>query len=163
VTTTLTITRTSHGHSNGDLVIVRNANADNFSGIISNVTANTFDVTTANTGAASGAAAAYSLGFTSTSASATASTVTAPSGGDVQLLSMLISESMTGDYALTLPTSSKNGAGENTSIYNSYPPVIRLFISGSTTVGPNFTLTSSANVFNIASTGTGDRTLRADF
>jgi hypothetical protein len=145
------------------MVIVRNANADNFNGTISNVSANTFDVTTANAGATSGSAAAYSLGFTSTSPTSTGSTVSAPSGGDVQLISMLISDSMTGTYTLTLPTSSTNGAGANTTIYDSYAPIFRTWISGSSLTGSALTLTSSANVFSISSIGTGDRMLRASF
>ena len=162
--TTLTITHNSHGRSNGDMVIVRNANADNFNGTITYIDPNSFSVTTANSGAFSGSAAAYSLGFTSTSVTSTGSTITAPSGGDVQLMSMLISDSMSGTYTLTTPQSSVNGAGQNDSIYNSYAPVWRVYnAGGATTTGATMTLTSTPNVFVWASTGTGDRNIRAQF
>jgi hypothetical protein len=162
--TTLTITHTSHGRSNGDRVIVRNANADNFSGIISNVSANTFDVTTTNTGSTSGSAAAYSLGFTSTSITSTSSTITAPSGGDVQLISFLVNDTLAGTYTLTVPTSSTNGAGANNNIYDAYPPLVRVYTTGGATVGGGtLALTSTPNVFVISSTGSGERTVRLSF
>jgi hypothetical protein len=162
--TTLTINQTSHGRNNGDMVIVRNANQDNFNGPVTVINANSFSLTTTNTGGSSGSAAAYSLGFTSTSVSNTGSTVSAPSGGDVQLLSMLITDSMTGTYGLSLPASSTNGAGANTAIYDSYPPLSRVWISGSTTV-TTYSQTNSATptLFNFASVGTGDRTIRVNF
>jgi hypothetical protein len=161
--TTLTITHSSHGRSNGDMVIIRNANADNFNATVTVINVNSFSVSTANSGAFSGSAAAYSLGFTSTSATSTGSTVTAPAGGDVQLISMLISDSMSGTYTLTLPTSSTNGAGSNTTIYDSYAPIFRTWISGSSLTGSALTLTSSANVFSVSSIGSGDRMLRVNF
>jgi len=163
-TTTLTITHASHGRSNGNRVIVRNANEDNFSGIISNVTANTFDVTTTNTGAASGSAAAYSLGFTSTSVVSTSSTITAPSGGDVQLISFMVNDTLAGTYTLTLPTSSTNGAGANSSIYDAYPPLVRAYTTGGATVaGATITLTSTPNVIVVSAVGSGERTVRLSF
>jgi hypothetical protein len=163
-TTTLTITHTSHGRSNGDMIIVRNANADNFNGTITYIDANSFSVATANSGSSSGSSAAYSLGFTSTSVTATGSTITAPSGGDVQLMSMLISDSMSGTYTLTTPQSSLNGSGQNDTIYNSYSPVWRVYTSGGATITvASMTLTATPNVFVWASTGTGDRNIRAQF
>jgi hypothetical protein len=146
------------------MVIVRNANADNFNGTITVTNSNEFTLTTVGSGASSGTAAAYSLGFTSTSVTSTGSTITAPTGGDVQLLSILISDSMSGTYTLTTPQSSLNGAGQNDTIYNSYAPVWRVYISGgATSTGASMTLTSSPNVFQWSSTGTGDRNIRAQF
>jgi hypothetical protein len=145
------------------MVIVRNANADNFNGTITYIDANSFSVTTANNGAFSGSAAAYSLGFTSSSVTSTGSTIVAPSGGDVQLMSMLISDSMSGTYTLTTPQSSVNGAGQNDTIYNSYAPVWRLYTAAGATINATMTLTSTPNVFVWGSTGTGDRNIRAQF
>lgn len=162
-TTTLTITHTSHGRSTGNMVIVRNANADNFNGTITVINANSFSLTTVNSGAASGAEAAYSLGFTSSSPSTTGSTIVAPANGDVQLMSMLISDSMTGTYTLTTPQSSVNGAGQNDDIYNSYAPVWRLYTAAGATINATMTLTATPNVFVWASTGSGDRNIRAQF
>ena len=145
------------------MIIVRNANADNFNGTITVIDANSFSITTVNSGSSSGSSAAYSLGFTSTSVTANGSTIVAPSAGDVQLMSMLISDSMTGTYTLTTPQSSLNGAGQNDTIYNSYAPVWRLYTSGGATINAGLTLTNTPNVFVWSSTGTGDRNIRAQF
>ena len=76
---------------------------------------------------------------------------------------MLISDSMTGTYTLTTPQSSLNGAGQNDTIYNSYAPVWRVYTSGGATINATMTLTSTPNVFVWASTGSGDRNIRAQF
>jgi hypothetical protein len=77
---------------------------------------------------------------------------------------MLISDSMTGTYTLTTPQSSLNGAGQNDTIYNSYSPVWRVYTSGGATITvASMTLTATPNVFVWASTGTGDRNIRAQF
>jgi predicted secreted protein len=146
------------------MVIVRNANADNFNGTITVINANSFSVDTVNSGASSGSSAAYSLGFTSSSVSVTGSTIVAPANGDVQLMSMLISDAMTGTYTLTTPQSSLNGAGQNDTIYNSYAPVWRVYTSGGATVtGATLSLTGTPNVFVWAAMSTGDRNIRAQF
>jgi hypothetical protein len=127
-TTTLTITHNSHGRSNGELVIVRNANQDNFSGIVSNSTLNTFDVTTTNTGSFSGSSAAYSLGFTLTSVTSGGGTIVAPSGGDVQLLGVFFytnTRTANAGFALTLPLSATNGSGNYSGVSSSFFPIIR--------------------------------------
>ena len=126
--TTLTITHNSHGRSNGDLVIIRNANADNFSGIISNASANTFDVTTANSGTSSGSSAAYSAGFTLSSVTSGGATIVAPSGCDVQLLGIYFytgTRTSNAGFSLTLPTSAVNGSGNYSGTTNSFFPIIR--------------------------------------
>ena len=110
-----------------------------------------------------GTAALLLLGTWGASVTATGSTIVAPSAGDVQLMSMLISDSMTGTYTLTTPQSSLNGAGQNDTIYNSYAPVWRLYTSGGATINAGLTLTSTPNVFVWTSTGSGDRNIRAQF
>ena len=167
--TTLTITDTSHGRSNGDMVIVRNANADNFNGTITVVDANTFTLTTVNSGGTSGTEAAYSLGFTVGTPTAAALTITAPSGGDVQLLSVLFATGARSGttLAITVPQSATNGAGANTTGQNSFFPVIRVqTISTGAIQGAAMTLNTSSNfnVFNLTSmNATNSNLVRLDF
>ena len=126
-TTTLTITHTAHGRSNGDLVIIRNSNQDNFSGIVTVINSDSFSVTTTNSGALSGDALAYSLGFTVGTPTATDLTITAPTGGDVQLLSVLFATGARGGSQtldVTVPQSATNGSGFNTTTTNAFFPVI---------------------------------------
>lgn len=129
--TTLTLTKTAHGHSAGNRVIIRNTNVDYQVALITSVTANTFDITCTDTGATSGSSGAYMLGFTyahnAGAGSITSGTLTAPSGGDVQLVSLRIhlganTRSAT-TYNLVLPSSSINGAGSDTSMDDIYIPV----------------------------------------
>ena len=49
--TTLTITRSAHGLSNGDKVVVRNVNESYVIGTVANAATNTFDITVADSGA----------------------------------------------------------------------------------------------------------------
>jgi len=116
--TTLTVTNPSHGHSLGNAVILRNTNTDYIYAIITNVTTNTFDITVANTGPASGSAARYSLGFTyAHNIGGTGGNLFAPTGGEVQLISMRIrtGERAGTTYDVVVPASVTNGAGQNTS------------------------------------------------
>ena len=167
--TTLTITDTSHGRSNGDMVIVRNANADNFNGTITVVDVNTFTLTTTNTGGTSGTEAAYSLGFTVGTPTAAALTIAAPSGGDVQLLSVLFATGARSGttLAITVPQSATNGAGANTTGQNSFFPVIRVqTISTGAVQLAAMTLNTSSNfnVFNLTSmNATNSNLVRLDF
>jgi hypothetical protein len=168
-TTTLTITHVAHGRSNGDMVIVRNANQDNFNGTITVTSLDTFTVTTTNSGGASGTAAAYSLGFTVGTPTAAALTITAPAGGDVQLLSVLFATgARSGDtLAITLPQSATNGAGANTTGQNRFYPIIRVqTISTGAIQGATMSLSTSApfNVFTLASMNpTNSNLVRLDF
>ena len=168
--TTLTITHTGHGRSNGDMVIVRNANQDNFNGTITVVDPDNFTLTTTNTGGTSGTAAAYSLGFTVGTPTASALTITAPTGGDVQLLSVLFATGARGGsttLAVTVPQSATNGAGANTTGQNSFYPIVRVqTISTGAVQGATLTLNTSApfNVFNFGSmNATLSNLVRLDF
>ena len=168
--TTVTITRNNHGHSNGDAIIIRNVNVDNEWCTISNVATNTFDITvSSSSGAASGSSAAYMLTFTITSASASGSTLVAPSGGDVVLISAYFaSGSRSGTtYAFTTPTSALNGAGANTSVSNAYFPILRAQDLVAGTVA-NITMTvataSNFNVFTFGGLSASNNTgIRASF
>jgi hypothetical protein len=128
-TTTLTITHTGHGRSTGDLIIVRNANADNFSGTITVSDSDTFTISTVNSGGTSGNAAAYSLGFrTDGTPSASAVTIVGPSGGDCQLMGLMYSTgSRSGNTCVfTLPDSVTNGSGEYSDVKSQFFPIIRV-------------------------------------
>ena len=151
------------------MVNVRNANADNFSGLITVINANSFSLTTVNSGAASGAEAAYSLGFTVGTPTAAALTISAPSGGDVQLLSVLFATGARSGatLAVTVPTSAINGAGANTTAQNSFYPVFRVqTISSGAIQTATLTLNTASNfnVFNFASMNpTNSNLVRLDF
>jgi hypothetical protein len=166
--TILTITHNSHGRSNGDMVIVRNANQDNFNGTVTIIDGNSFTVTTANTGGSSGTAAAYSLGFTVGTPTAAALTITAPSGGDVQLLSVLFNTGtrLGTTLAVTVPQSATNGAGANTTFQNQFFPIFRVQQSTGTVLGVamNVNTSSNFNVFNLTSmSATNTNLVRLDF
>ena len=126
--TTLTVTRTAHGHSVGDRIIIRKANVDYTSATINSVTANTFDITVPNLGPSAGSTAYYKLGFTyahdPSGATKTGGRLMAPTGGEVQLISMRI---RTGEragtiYDVELPASVVSGAGSNTGLDDTYIP-----------------------------------------
>jgi len=170
VTTTLTINNNSHGLSDGDYVIIRNCNVDNVYCVVNptGLTANSFTVDVADSGLTSGSLGAYSRAFKTSSESSTGCTVDAPSGGDCQLLSMLVSTgARTGSsYALTVPSNgATNGAGANTSILNSYFPIIRAQLASSgAIVAASMTLQGSPNVFSVQNLSSSLNTLiRFDF
>ena len=167
--TTLTITHTNHGRANGDLVIVRNANADNFTGTITLIDTNSFSLTTANSGAASGSSAAYSLGFTASTATASALTIAAPGAGDSQLLSLLYATgARTGTtLTITVPQSATNGSGANTTGQNAFFPIFAVrTISTGAIQGAGVTLAtvSNFNVYNFTvMNSTNSNLVRLDF
>ena len=165
--TSLTIDSTGHGLSAGDYVVIRNCNVDNVYVEVDSATANTFTVTVTASGDSSGSEAAYSSAFKTSSESSTGCTVSAPSGKDCQLLSMLVSTGARAgtNYALTLPQSSTNGAGLNTNILNSYFPIIRAqLVSSGAVVSASMTLTGSPNVFTVSNLSSSLNTLlRFDF
>ena len=151
------------------MVNVRNANVDNFNGTITVVDANTFTVTTANSGGSSGTAAAYSLGFTVGTPTAAALTIAAPSGGDVQLLSVLFATGARSGTTLsvTLPTSATNGSGANTTGQNNFFPifVVRTISTGALQgAGVTLNTVNNFNVYNFTSMNpTNSNLVRLDF
>lgn len=126
--TTLTINRTLHGHAIGNTVIIRNANVSYQVATITAIAANSFDVTTTNSGGFSGSDAYYSLGFTFTHTGApkTGGILQAPSGdfADCQLLTLRIrtGNRLSSSYTLVVPASAINGAGANTSLSDCFMP-----------------------------------------
>jgi len=121
--TTVTISNPDHGRSLGDMVLARNLNVDPVQSLITRVDTNSFDLTTVDSGPTSGLEGAYSLGFTFSQTGApdevTGGTLSAPAGGDVQLISLrihLAASTRAGTtYDLVLPASALNGAGGDTS------------------------------------------------
>lgn len=162
-TTNLVITDPGHGHSVGDRALVRNTNVPNINSLITAADANTFTVDTTNTGAASGSAAAYSMGFTfahnAAAPSITGGTLTPPSNAAVNLISMRFhmgANTRSGTvYSLTLLGSSANGAGDNTSIDDLYVPLIGVRQDSSTmaAVGATLAYNQAAAGFNVYQLG----------
>ena len=165
--TSLTIDSTGHGLSAGDYVVIRNCNVDNVYVEVDSAAANSFTVTVTASGGSSGSEGAYSPAFKTSSESSTGCTVSAPSGADCQLLSMLVSTGARSgsSYDLTLPQSSTNGAGLNTNILNSYFPIIRAqLVSSGAVVSASMTLAGSPNVFSVSNLSSSLNTLlRFDF
>ena len=123
--TTLTITRSGHGHTTGDIVIVRNANIDYIATPIISTTPTTFSINVVSSGNMSGSSAYYSLGFSFVhSVTLTGGNVIAPSGAEVQLISMRLRTGQRSGttYDLTVPNSVINGAGANTNLGNVFIP-----------------------------------------
>jgi hypothetical protein len=127
--TSLTINHVGHGHRVGERAIVRNTNVFYLNALITAVTTDTFTVTCADTGETSGSAGAYLMGFTyahnsQTAGSIAGGTLTAPVGGDCVLLSLHFNlganQRSATSYYFYVPASSINGAGENTTLDNSY-------------------------------------------
>jgi hypothetical protein len=127
-TTSMTMTRSGHGHSVGDRVIVRNTNVDHQIALIDSITTNTFTFTTNDTGATLGIQGAYSLGFTYNHIGnpKTGGIMYAPTGdhADVQLISMRIRTGtrLGAIYTLKVPQSAINGGGSNTYMGDVYMP-----------------------------------------
>ena len=130
--TSLTVTHTSHGHTSGERVILHNINVDYLCVTIDSVSTDTFTVTCANSGANSGTAANYSMGFTyahnAGSGSITNGTLSAPAGTEnVQLISMRVRLSanvrQTNTYDIIVPASATNGAGVDASASTVYLPM----------------------------------------
>ena len=167
--TLLTINRNNHGLLAGDYVILRNFNVDNVYVVIDSVTQNTFNVTVSDSGTTIGSEGAYSAAFKTTAVSSSGCSVSAPSGADCQLLSMLVATGARAStsYALSLPTSATNGAGLNTNILNSYFPIIRAqLVSSGAIVSASMTLSTGIPfyVFTVSSLSSSLNTLlRFDF
>lgn len=120
--TVLTINRPGHGHSVGDMVIIRGANVVYQSNTIYSVTSDEFTVITEDTGSTSGFTAAYSMGYTYAhhNTPRTGGTLYAPSGTDVginlQYLRLCPGTRADQTYELTLPSGILNGVGGNTDL-----------------------------------------------
>jgi hypothetical protein len=131
--TSLTINHTAHGHLVGERTIIRNTNVFYLNALITAVTADTFTVTCADSGATSGSAAAYLMGFTyahntKTAGSILGGTASAPVGCDCVMLSLHLNiganQRSATTYYVKVPASAINGAGESTTVDNSNCPIV---------------------------------------
>jgi hypothetical protein len=132
--TVLTVTHNAHGRSTGETVIVRNTNVDYQSGAITGTTANTYDVTVANSGGTSGSAGAYSLGAALT-VGTNKYTFTMPAGGDVHILSVRFraASSAGGVFDIEMATNSLiNGVGGTTGLSDVNIPTLRVSTNADT-------------------------------
>ena len=127
--TTLTINSTSHGLLAGDGVVIRNgASTDSYDFyIIQTTSSNTFTVTVANSGSGAGSELTYIPSFAVTSwTSGTSMTLSAPTVGNAQLLSVTACTVMSGtSFYVTIDGAGiSNGAGVNDSVRTMNPPVV---------------------------------------
>jgi hypothetical protein len=157
-TTTLTITSTAHGLLTGDYVVLRNFNVDYVYVEITVTDSDTFTAQVTDSGGASGTDGVYIPAFDVTSLSETALTIEAPSAGNCQLMSVqvYINSSDTGTILVTLPSDIKNGAGGNTSLATTNPPVFVAYTvpsGGSAFIGAagvTYTTTGNFNQFTLS-------------
>ena len=167
--TVLTVTKTAHGRSVGDRVILRNMNEDYLVALIASADADTFTVDCNDVGETAGTKGLYGLGFTfahnAPSGQITGGEVYAPLNANVQLLSMRIhlaaNERLTTIYNITVPASAINGAGANSGEEDLYAPIcsVRQQSPGAniTMTAVGFTLTKAIggayNTFQLAALG----------
>jgi hypothetical protein len=150
-TTTLSITSTAHGLTAGDYVVIRNMSVDYSYLTISNVTTNAFDVTVPDSGGTSGTDGVYIPALDVPTLGDATISVSAPSSGNVQIMSMtiFINLSQTDPKSITFPTSITNGAGGNSSLQTKNPPVFQAFnVNG----GTSSQLTSASLLFSTSGT-----------
>jgi hypothetical protein len=126
--TIMTINRIAHGHSAGNMVIIRNTNLEYQNVVIDTVSADSFNVVTTDVGDVIGTFGSYSLGFTyqHTGAPSTGGILYAPTGdyADCQLLTLRVRTGarLGTTYNVVVPASSINGAGDNTSLSDCFIP-----------------------------------------
>lgn len=133
--TSLTINHVGHARSVGDRVIMKNGNVSVLNALVVSKTADSFTVTCADSGAASGSDLSYTCGFNfahnSYSAGAlTSGVLSLPANCDIQLHSLRIhtpANSRTGTtYDLTVPTSVYLPAGADTVTDDVYVPLTQI-------------------------------------
>ena len=127
--TTITITSTAHGLSNGDYVVVRNmGDTDYVYGVISSVSTDSFQITNAiSSGDTSGTSGAYIPAADATSVTDSGATIGSPTVGDIQIISIKVhfgASKFGTTFDLTMPTNLTNGAGGNTSTATMNPPIV---------------------------------------
>ena len=166
--TTISITKTAHGLTDDDFVVVRNmGDTDYVYGAISSAATDRFNITNAvNSGDTSGTEGAYIPAFSISSLTDTALTVEAPSAGNCQLMSLIhyIDQMEDSSVTVTVPSNAlTNGAGGNNTIETRVPPQVRAHDLSSTiatnignttvqfaTAGPHnvYTVVGGLNIFD---------------
>jgi len=159
--TTVTITSTAHGLTNGDYIVVRGGADSYLYVLITYVDVDTFTYTSATTATTTGTDGAYVPAFKLSSVTKTTVTIDEPSSGNVQLLSMTFSTEQTGQpfITVTVPNTIENGAGGNTDLFDKNNPVVSNSINGATSTGAavSFSTTSNFNQFKVEGINAGVR------
>jgi hypothetical protein len=154
--TTLTVTDPSHGLTTEDYVVIRNMSEDYSYVSITDVDGDSFTCTVSDSGGTSGSEGAYIPAVKATSVTDDGCTISSPSAGNVQVISIkAITGTKSGTtYDLTMPTSLTNGAGANTSITNQNPPIVQNYKldTGALNAGASVTVNTSNN-FNVFQVG----------
>lgn len=153
-TTTLTLTDPGHGRSVGERAIIRNVHVGEIDGLITAVTTNTFNIACTDTGATSGSAGAYSMGFTfaynGTAGAYTGGTVTAPANCDCVLLAvrMHVAANLRAGttFNLTVPKGNINGAGPHTSMDDISVPIQQVRQDGNSLSAVGATISTNTAV-----------------
>ena len=165
--TTLTVSSTAHGLLAGDGVVIRNgASTDSYNFyIVQTASANSFTVTVADSGSTSGSGLTYIPSFSVTSwTSGTSMTLSAPTVGNAQLLSVAVCTVMqtTSFYVTVIGDGVNNGAGDNASVRTMNPPIVSAQItSNGNDLGASCRLntTSPYRTFEVQSITSGDENL----
>ena len=156
--TTLTVTKSSHGLSTGDYVVIRNMSEDYSYVSITSTGANTFTCTVANSGGTSGTDGAYIPAFDISTLTDTALTIESPSAGNAQLMSMTVFIDQMEDSSITVTVPSNaisNGAGKQNSLNSRVPAVFNYYnVGGSNSSKVNaatlsFSTTTNHNIYNL--------------
>lgn len=153
--TTLSINSPTHSLSNGDYIVVRNANVDYIYTPITVTGGDDFTISVSNTGSLSGVSLAYTPAFRVTGFTPENLTLEAPSSGKAQLISLNVVTGIksASTFLLTLPSSLNNGAGANDNLLDQNPPIFSAYRLSNGTVINTATLTlntvSNFNEFNI--------------
>lgn len=152
--TSMTFTDNNHGRSVGERAILRNVNVTGFDSLITAVTTNTFTVTCADTGATSGSAGAYSMGFTfaynGAAGAYTGGTVTAPANWDCVLLAVrmhVAANNRAGTtFNLSVPKGNINGAGPHTGMDDISVPIQQVRQDGNSLAAVGATISTNTAV-----------------
>jgi hypothetical protein len=126
--TTLTVSRSSHGLSTGNRVIIFDTNESYLNAVITSTNAGDFSVTCNNTGGTSGSAGAHTVGVT-TAIAANKLSITLPTAANVKIISLRFRGSTTagGVFDIEIPSGSlENGVGGITSRNNVNIPTFRV-------------------------------------
>jgi hypothetical protein len=157
--TILTVSSASHGLSAGDGVLVRNYDSADSYGyyIVQTVTTNTFTLTVANSGNNSGTGLAYIPAFSVTTwGSGNNATISSPSSGNAQLLSVTMCTIPDGSifYVTVDGAGQSNGAGVNNSVRTMDPPFVKVNLTdgglNNSSARCDLDINSPYNTFEIA-------------
>jgi hypothetical protein len=129
--TTLTVTSTAHGLSDGNNVLIRNMSEDYELKSITTSGSNAFTCTVADSGNTSGTSGAYIPAFDCSAIDLTSGgvTVTAPGAGDLQLNSIMVyaPSSELDPITVNIPAGDSNSGGINSALDTRFPPLCTFY------------------------------------